>query len=141
MQFAYTLRPQLDIRWKESTLEMEIDGRPHQWTTNIQHQFNWPPPPGTRNPGAVARLRTSTGAAIPVASQGGIWGILRVFGDAEPRELNARVVEWKYTRSGLGRREPLDPPVQLDIVDFPGGQDVFNPKFWDGLRCPSAAVQ
>jgi len=34
----------------------------------------------------------------------------------------------------------VDPPVQLDIVDFPRGQDVFNPKFWDGLRCPSVAV-
>jgi hypothetical protein len=29
----------------------------------------------------------------------------------------------------------------LEIVVSPGGMDVFNPKFWEGLRCPSAAVQ
>ena len=59
-----------------------------------------------------------------------------------PRDLNAKLVEWKYTSSGVGRREPIEPaPVQLEIVGFPGGQDVFNPKFWEGLRCPAVAVQ
>jgi type VI secretion system protein ImpL len=140
-QLAYTLRPKLDSRWNGFTLELEIDGRSHQWTTGMQHQFNWPPPAGTKNPGAVARLRGATNLLIPVASQGGSWGIFRVFGDAELRDLNAKLVEWKYTRSGLGRKEPIDPPVNLEIVLFPGGQDVFNPKFWDGLRCPSVAVQ
>jgi hypothetical protein len=62
-------------------------------------------------------------------------------GDAEPRDLDSKLVEWRYTSSGVGRREPIDPaPVHLEIVE-PRGQDVFNPKFWDGLRCPSAAVQ
>jgi type VI protein secretion system component VasK len=139
-QLSYTLRPRLDSRWAGFTLEMEIDGQPHQWVTSVQHQFSWPPPPGTKNAGAVVRLRTSTNGLIPVASQGGVWGILRAFGDAEPREPNARLVEWKYTRSGLGRKEPIDPPVNLEIVNFPGGQDVFNPKFWEGLRCPALAV-
>ena len=140
--FTYTLRPQLDSRWKEfAHLELEIDGRPYQWTGSIQHPFNWPPPPGTKNPGAVARLRTSTNGVVPVASEGGTWGIFRVFGDAEPRDVGAKVVEWKYTRSGLGRKEPIEPPVNLEIVAGPGEADVFNPKFWEGLRCPSAAVQ
>ena len=67
--------------------------------------------------------------------------IFRVFGDAEPRDVGAKVVEWKYTRSGLGRKEPIEPPVNLEIVAGPGEADVFNPKFWEGLRCPSAAVQ
>jgi type VI secretion system protein ImpL len=141
MQFNYTLRPRLDIRLKEFTLELEIDGRPHQWTNSVQHQFNWPPPPATKNAGAVARLRTTANVGIPFASRGGIWGIFRILGDAEPRELNAHVVEWRYTSSGVGRRELIDPaPVQLEIVE-PRGQDVFNPRFWDGLRCPSRAVQ
>ena len=142
-QFTYTLRPKLDSRLKEFTLELEIDGQPYQWTTILQHAFNWPPPPGTKNAGAVARLRSTTSnVGFAFASRGGIWGIFRILGDAEPRELNAKLVEWKYTSSGVGRREPIQPaPVQLEIVGFPGGQDVFNPKFWEGLRCPSAAVQ
>jgi type VI secretion system protein ImpL len=141
-QFTYTLRPKLADSLKEFTLELEIDGRPHQWTTSIQHTFNWPPPPGTKNVGAVARLRTTANVGIPIASRGGLWGIFKILGDAESRELNAKLVEWKYTSSGVGRREPIQPaPVQLEIVGFPGGQDVFNPKFWEGLRCPSVAVQ
>jgi type VI protein secretion system component VasK len=142
-QLTYTLRPKLDSSLKEFTLELEIDGRPYQWTSGLQHAFNWPPPSGAKNPGAVARLRsTASNFAVAFASRGGIWGVFRVFGDAEPRELGAKLVEWKYTSSGVGRREPIQPaPVQLEIVGFPGGQDVFNPKFWTGLRCPSMAVQ
>jgi type VI secretion system protein ImpL len=140
--FTYTLRPQLDSRWKEfALLELEIDGQPYQWTNSLQHAFTWPSAPGAKNVGAVARLRTSTNGVIPVASEGGIWGIFRVFGDAEPRDLGAKVVEWKYTRSGLGRKEQIDPPVNLQIVFAPGEADIFNPKFWESLRCPSAAVQ
>ncbi len=79
---------------------------------------------------------------IPIASRGGIWGIFRILGDAEPRDLNAKLVEWKYTSGGVGRREPIDPaPVQLEIVIFRADQDVFNPRFWEGLRCPAQAVQ
>jgi type VI protein secretion system component VasK len=141
-QLTYTLRPKLDSSLKEFTLELEIDGRPYQWTSGLQHAFNWPPPSGTKNPGAVARLRTAANAGIPIASRGGLWGIFKILGDAEPRELGAKLVEWKYTSSGVGRREPIQPaPVQLEIVGFPGGQDVFNPKFWEGQRCPSIAVQ
>jgi hypothetical protein len=29
----------------------------------------------------------------------------------------------------------------MEIVEFPGGNDVFNPKFFDGLECPMIAVQ
>jgi hypothetical protein len=62
--------------------------------------------------------------------------------DAEARKLNAKIVEWKYTIGGGGRPEAITPaPVQMEIVAFPGGQDIFNPRFWEGLRCPSAAVQ
>jgi hypothetical protein len=40
-------------------------------------------------------------------------GHFPTFGDAELRALNAKLVEWKYTSSGLGRRELIEPaPVQ-----------------------------
>jgi hypothetical protein len=139
--FAYTLRPSLDKSLNEFNLELEIDGQPYQLTV-LRHDFNWPPPPGTKNIGAVARLRSTTSkVGLAFASRGGIWGIFRILGDAEPRELNANQVIWKNTSGGVGRPEPITPaPVQAEIVGFPGGQDVFNPKYWEGLRCPTVAV-
>lgn len=140
-QLTYTLRPKLDASFKDTVLELEIDGKSYPWTSSLQKQFTWPAPPGTPNPGAIARLRT-TGPSFPFASRPGIWGIFRILGDAEPRELGAKLVEWKYGSGGVGRRELIQPaPVQLEIVRFPGDQDVFNPRFWAGLRCPSVAVQ
>jgi hypothetical protein len=29
----------------------------------------------------------------------------------------------------------------MEIVDFPGGVDIFNPRFFDALQCPAKAVQ
>lgn len=139
-QFSYTFRPKLDARLKDSILALDVDGRPFQWTTPLQHQFSWPAPPGTKETGAVARLHSGS-IDFAFASRGGVWGIFRVLNDAEPREMGAKLVEWRYTTGSAGRREPMNVPVQLEIVGFPGGQDVFHPKFWDGIRCPSAAVQ
>jgi type VI secretion system protein ImpL len=138
-RLTYTFRPHLDPRLKEFTLELEIDGQPFQLTA-IQKDFAWPPPAGTKSPGAVARLRTASNAGVPIASRGGLWGIFRIIGDAAPRELNAKMVVWKDT-VGVGRREPIEPaPVELEIVGLPGRPDVFNAKFWDGLACPAVAV-
>jgi type VI secretion system protein ImpL len=141
-QLTYTLRPKLDSRLKEFKLELAVDGRPFLWNTSLQHQFTWPAPPGSKDVGAVVRLRLSSGAGVSIASRGGIWGIFKILGDAEPRDLGAKLVEWRYTSSGVGRREPIQPaPVEAEIVGFPGGQDVFNAKFWEGLRCPTSALQ
>jgi hypothetical protein len=108
----------------------------------LQHDFHWPPSPDAKKVGAVARLRSASNVGLAFASRGGLWGIFRIFGDADARKMNAKLVEWKNTSGGAGRPEPITPaPVQLEIVVFPGGQDIFNPKFWEGLRCPSAAVQ
>jgi type VI secretion system protein ImpL len=140
-QLSYTMRPKLDPSFKDTILELEIDGKSYPWTTGLQKQFLWPAPSGTANPGAVARLRNASFSAA-FASRGGIWGIFKILGDAEPREFGAKVVEWKYTTGGVGRKELIQPaPVQLEIVGFPEGVDVFNPKFWAGLQCPSVAVQ
>ena len=136
----YTLRQKLDSRFKDTTLELEIDGQNYPFTS-FQKQFSWPSGPGSKDLGAKARIKTGA-VAFTFASRPGLWGIFKIMGDAEPRPLGAKTVEWKYSSGGLGRREPIEPaPVDLDIVSFPGGQDVFNPKFWDGLQCPSAAVQ
>jgi hypothetical protein len=71
-----------------------------------------------------------------------LWGVFRIIGAAEPRMLLSNPVEWKYSRVGNGPPREIEPaPVQMDIVEFPGGQDVFNPKFFDGFLCPPRAVQ
>lgn len=141
-QLTYTLRPKLDSNFKDSILELEIDGQLYQWTGALQKAFTWPAPPGTKDLGAIARLRIGGTVAFPFASRPGVWGIFRILGDAEPREYASKLVEWKYSSGGVGRREPISPaPVQLEIVTFPGGVDVFNPNFWRGLQCPTLAVQ
>jgi hypothetical protein len=139
-QFTYILRPQLDPRLKDAAVELDIDGQVNQLTV-FQKPFTWPSPPGTKTTGAVARLRSTISVAF--ASRGGVWGIFRVFGDAEPRALNSKPVIWTKTSGGVGRPEPIQPaPVQLEIVQFPGNQDVLNPKYWEGLQpCPRVAVQ
>jgi len=140
-QLTYTLRPKLDPKLKDSILELEIDGKSYPWTNGLQKQFTWPAPLGTERPEAIARLK-SGGISFPFASEGGFWGIFKILADAEARDLGAKVVEWKYNRGGRsGRPEPMDPSVRLEIVSFPGGTDVFNPKFWGGLQCPSMAVR
>jgi type VI protein secretion system component VasK len=141
-QLTYTLRPKLDSNFKDSILELEIDGQLYQWTGPLQKAFAWPAPLGTKDLGAIARLRIGGTVAFPFASRPGVWGIFRILGDAEPREYGSKLVEWKYSSGGVGRREPISPaPVQLEIVTFPGGVDVFNPNFWKGLQCPTSAVQ
>lgn len=138
---AYTLRPRLDASLKDFTVEFEVNGQPHEWTRSLQKQFTWPPPPEARELGAVARLKTGS-VSVPFASRGGLWGVFRIMGDAEPRPLASKQLEWKYLRGGEGRPEPINPaPVRLEIVEFPGGVDVFNPRFFEGLQCPARAVQ
>ena len=140
-QLAFTLRPKLDSSFNDAILELDIDGRSYPWTTSLQKQFTWPAPPGTGNLGAVARVKAGN-LTIPVASRGGLWGVFRIMGDAEPRQLNSRIVEWKYLRGGDGRLEPIQPaPVRIEIVDFPGGHDLFNPIYFDSFQCPALAVQ
>jgi type VI protein secretion system component VasK len=140
-QLTYTLRPKLDPSFKDATLELDVDGRAYQWTTSLQKQFTWPAPPGSQELGAVVRVRTGV-LTIPVASRGGLWGIFRVMDDAEPRSLNSRIVEWKNLRGGDGRLEPIQPaPVRVEIVEFPGGRDLFNLLFFNDLQCPAVAVQ
>jgi type VI protein secretion system component VasK len=138
-QFTYTLRPRLDSSFQNSILELEVDGLLHQWTTRLQKQFTWPAQGGA-NPGAIARIRGTVTYAFE--NRSGLWGIFRMMGDAEPRQSMTKLVEWKYSRVGDGRPDPIQPaPVQVDIVEFPGGVDIFNPKFFQDFHCPIKGVQ
>jgi type VI secretion system protein ImpL len=139
-QLTYTLRPKLDSAFKDTTLEVEIDGQRHQWTSVLQTQFTWPAAAGARG-GALARLRTGA-TAYAFDSRDGLWGIFRMMADAEPRPLSTPLVEWKYVRVGDRSVDPIQPgPVRVEFAEFPAGVDVFNPLFFSGLVCPAKAVQ
>ena len=139
--FAYTLRPKLDSAFKDSALELNVDGQSHVWNSVLQKQFTWPAAPGTKA-GATARIRTVNSiVALPFASRDGVWGIFRVMGDAEPRVLLNPTVEWVNSHVN-GSLIPIQPvPVRVEFADFPGGVDIFNPQFFSGLQCPLKAVQ
>lgn len=140
-QFHYTLRPKLDAAFQNVFIELDVDGQPFQWKNSIQHQFTWPATGGSVA-GAVGRVVTADGLSFSFSSYGGPWAIFRVMGEAEPRLLGSKIVEWKYSRGREGRAELIKPaPVRLEFVDLPGGQDVFNPKFFGGLQCAGRAVQ
>jgi type VI protein secretion system component VasK len=140
-QLTYTLRPKLDPSFKDATLELDVDGQPHLWTSSLQKQFVWPAPPGSRDIEVKGIIRTGS-LSFPFTSRGGIWAIFRVMSDGEPRALSSRVVEWKHIRGGGGRMEEIQPaPVRLEFVEFPGGVDLFNPKFFNDLQCPIKALQ
>ena len=137
-RFSFTVRPNLDAAFGDSTLELEIDGVRFPLSV-LQKDFIWPSP-NTSNRGASARIRGSFSYAF--ANRRGTWGIFRIMGDAEPRALLNKTVEWKFSQVGDGPKDPIEPgPVRLEIVRFPGGADVFNPKFYDGLQCPTKATQ
>jgi len=139
-QLTYTLRPRLDNAFKDTTLEVVIDGQTHQWTSVLQKQFTWPAAAGARS-GALARLRTGN-TAYAFDSREGLWGIFRMMADAEPRPLSSTLVEWKYVRLGDKTVDEIQPrPVRVEFAEFPAGIDVFNPLFFSGLQCPARAVQ
>ncbi len=140
-QLTYTLRPKLDPSFKDDMLELDVDGQQHVWTSSIQKQFSWPAPPGAKEVGVRGIIRTGS-ISVPFTSRGGTWAIFRVMGDAEPRATSSRIVEWKHIRGGSGRVEEIQPAaVRLEFVEFPGGVDLFNPRFFGDLQCPSRALQ
>ena len=139
-RLSFALRPNLIPEFGDSRFELEIDGTPYLWTDALQKPFTWPSGSNTPNAGAVARIRGTVSYAFD--SHRGLWGIFRIIGDAEPRPLLGKTVEWKYSLLADGSKDLIRPgPVKIDIAQFPGGADVFNPRFYDGLQCPARAVQ
>jgi len=137
-QLTYSLRPELDSSFKGATVEVEVDGQSHQWTTVFQKEFTWPALP-EKKPGARALVRTTV--AYPFTSHGGVWGIFRMMADAEPRAPKSAIIEWKYIRLG-GQEDPIQPaPVRMSFPEFPNGIDVFHPQFLEGIKCPASAVR
>jgi type VI secretion system protein ImpL len=137
-QLTYSLRPRLDSRFNESIVEFELDGSKQAFDSVFQKQFTWPAAAGAKA-GAVARIRTRSVAAAFV-SHPGVWGVFRMMADAEARGSLVPMIEWKYSQ--VAERDLIQPaPVRMEFPEFPGGVDIFQPQFFDGLRCPARAVR
>jgi type VI secretion system protein ImpL len=138
---TYSLRTVLASGSKQ-VIQLTIDGQSHEFTADhqLQHTFTWPAAAGVE---AKADGRSGTaGYTAGFDSHYGLWAAFRLFGDAIHREPGAVAIEWKETKGGTGRPQPLEPPVQLEFVGgFPAGVDVFNPDFFKGFGCPLKAAQ
>jgi hypothetical protein len=136
---SYTLRQ--DLADPGQVIKLQIDGQAHEFGASagiLQHTFRWPAVPAQQ--GAVAQSGTSKFSAT-FSAQAGVWSVFRMFGDAEPRELLQKTLVWKRTKGASGVSGPMDPPVTLELVGFPGNVDIFNPKFFADLKCPSKTAQ
>lgn len=138
---AYSLRPAENSIPDQISLEFNFDGRTASFAKGnvLRKEFQWPPA-ARASSRAVAKVITPS-FSFPFASGSGIWGVFRVFADAEPRALNDKNIEWKYNRVAGGQQAPMDPPVRMQFVDFPGGVDLFNPALWGRFQCPGRATQ
>jgi type VI protein secretion system component VasK len=138
-QLTYTLRPVLADPGQ--VIKLQIDGQSHEFGAGagtLQHTFRWPALPAQQ--GAVGQSGTSKFSAT-FSAQSGVWSVFRMFRDAEPRELLQKTLEWKRTKGASGVSGPMDPPVTLELLGFPGNIDIFNPKFFAELKCSSKATQ
>jgi type VI secretion system protein ImpL len=127
-QVEYDLRPTAGQKIK---IRLEIDGS--TMASSLQQRFAWPARSGARQ---GAGLWAND---IGVDQASGYWGVFKVFSSAEPRAMGAKEVVW--TKSGRGEVQLLLTPVRVEFVSFPGGVDLFNPKFFEGLRCPARLVE
>jgi type VI secretion system protein ImpL len=135
-KFTYKLRP---IPGYEGVIKLVLDGTEMDSSaTSLQKDFHWP----GASPGAegISGPRVYPGTSPFGKFSGDLWGVFRLFKNADERTLNNPQVQWSQSKGIDGSSQLLKPPAKIEILDFPGGADLFNPKFFEGLRCPQKAV-
>jgi type VI secretion system protein ImpL len=132
----YVLRP---VPGQTIAIRLTLDGSELSSQNPLQKTFYWPAPAGVM-PGAVGTVEAG-GLSTGFGRFDGLWGVFRLFQNADERPLGSHPVQWSEIR-GRGGAEPqkLTPPAKVEFVELPGGQDLFNPKFFDDLQCPKRAV-
>ena len=121
-------------------VRLVLDGKELSSQDPLQKTFYWPASAGS-TPGAEGTVRAGA-FTTGFGRFEGLWGVFRLFQNADNRTLGAKVVQWSEIR-GLGKSvaaQPLKPPAKVEFVEFPGGKDLFNPRFFDALQCPRQAV-
>ncbi|HEY6345544.1 MAG TPA: type VI secretion protein IcmF/TssM N-terminal domain-containing protein [Bryobacteraceae bacterium] len=110
--------------------------------TSLEKQFTWPAQ-SVQERGAEAIRILGPGATDGFGSYGALWGTFRLFRLADDRSLGEKKVRWSHHQGDAkARSQEFSPPATVEFVEFPAGQDVFNPAFFDGLqRCPTKAAE
>ena len=133
-KLRYVLRsPKQSIAFR-----LTIDGNePLKSTDVLQKTFYWPAATGAR-PGAEGLFEGSPGG---FGRYDGLWGVFHLFQNADDRPYGTKRVQWSEIRGrGIAVPQKLDPAPQVEFVAFPGDVDLFNPKFFESLQCPTRAV-
>jgi type VI secretion system protein ImpL len=135
-KLKYVLRP---VPGQTIAIRLMLDGSELSSQNPLQKTFYWPALAGA-TPGAIGTVEAG-GFSTGFGRFDGLWGVFRLFQNADPRPLGSHMVTWSEIR-GRGGAEPqkLNPPAKVEFVDFPGGFDLFNRRFFDELRCPNKAV-
>ena len=136
-RLQYSLRP---VPRQDVGIKLDIDGTiMNSKESSLQKPFDWPSRAGAA-PGASGVELIGEHGEVGFGKHSGIWGVFRLFGYADERPLNAPVVVWSKVYGTRGEAQPLTPPAKVEFVQFPGGVDLFNPRFFAPLKCPERAI-
>jgi type VI protein secretion system component VasK len=122
-------------------VRLELDGKVIDTSQSaLQMEFSWP---GTGTAQAAGAAVSADGSQAPFGSYLGPWAVVRLFQYADPRERGDKDAKWSSAR-GAGATavvQAVVPPGRVQIARFPGNNvDLFNPRFFEGLKCPGQAV-
>jgi type VI protein secretion system component VasK len=136
-QLHYTLRK---VGNQTVGVRFSLDGQELGPDEVLQKPFRWPAGPGA-TAGAEGNEVVAGVANYGFGKFTDLWGVFRLFQNADPRPLLQKEVKWSYSRGeGGAARQQMNPPPKIEVVDFPGGVDLFNPQFFEELSCPQKAV-
>jgi type VI protein secretion system component VasK len=132
-QLRYTLR---SVPGPGPAIRLKLDGPEFTSREALRREFLWP--------GKESRAEgwiDAGGTEIGFGAYPGLWGVFHLFENADPRTEGTHIVQWSESRGrGAAERQPINPPVKIELHEFPGGVDIFNPKFFEALQCPKKAV-
>ena len=135
-KLKYVLRP---VPGQSITIRLTLDGDESNSRNPLQKTFYWPAPAGAK-PGADGTVEAG-GFTTGFGRFDGLWGVFRLFENADERPYGTRIVQWSEIRGRGGAvAQKLNPAAKVELVEFPGGVDLFNPKFFEALQCPARAV-
>ena len=137
MRMHYTLR-----RVPNQTIGVHLllDGQDLAPQESFQKNFVWPAAVGA-TAGADANVVFDGGQTVGFGKFNDLWAVVRLFQNADERPLLQREIKWSFSRGqGGAALQPMNPPPKIEVLEFPGGVDLFNPKFFEDLKCPGRAV-
>jgi hypothetical protein len=135
-KLKYVLRP---VQGQTIGIKLVMDGIELNSESPLQRTFYWPAAPGAKQ-GAEGTVEAGTFSA-GFGRFDGLWGVFRLFQNADERTIGSREVQWSEIRGrGGAATQKLNPPAKVEFVELPGSEDLFNPRFFIDLQCPKRAV-